>query len=500
MNARLLGLGAVLLVAGVAVVAVVAATGTEQTSRPAVSQTQRVRAEEPPVIESRNGLLRTTFTVEERSVTIAGARVRRAKTYQGELIGPTLRVKPGDTIEIRLVNRLGEPTNLHLHGFHVSPRGIADNVLRVMPPGTDNIVRVKIHRPFPPGTYWYHSHMHGRTEEQIASGLSGVIVVDSLAERLPRALRNIPDRVIALKDAQIRDGAIRTTRLDIAKPTTRTVNGLVDPVLRARTNQTQLLRLANISSGITYRLQLDGVRFAVIAEDANPVGRVWRAAILVVPPGKRYDVLVRWPRPGTYRLRTLRYQTGPGGDSFPKTRLATVRVEGRPVAHVAWPRALGAMPQLGRARIARVRHFTLGEHDKAGKYFINGNMFNPRRVDTVSKLGAYEEWVVRNATSEDHPFHIHVNDFQVMSINGRPYGARGLQDTVNVPARGVARLRTHLTDFVGPVLYHCHIGEHEDGGMMGLLQITRTGRRAPLPSQSVLGAPHAAHADAPTGS
>ena len=78
---------------------------------------------------------------------------------------------------------------------------------------------------------------------------------------------------------------------------------------------------------------------------------------------------------------------------------------------------------------------------------------------------------------EQHPFHLHVNDFQVISINGRPYTARGLQDTVILPVRGVVRIRMRFRDFVGATVYHCHIGAHEDAGMMGIVDITRTGRR-----------------------
>jgi hypothetical protein len=84
--------------------------------------------------------------------------------------------------------------------------------------------------------------------------------------------------------------------------------------------------------------------------------------------------------------------------------------------------------------------------------------------------------VIRNATGEQHPFHIHVNAFQVVSINGRPYRARGLQDTVVLPPHGVVRIRMRFRDFVGGTVYHCHIAAHEDAGMMGILDITRTGR------------------------
>jgi len=301
--------------------------------------------------------------------------------------------------------------------------------------------------------------------------------VDGLAERLPRALRQVPDRVLALKDLQVRDGAIVDENIDSGAPTTRTVNGLVDPLLQARTNQTQLLRLANISADIWYRLRLDGAPFSVIAEDANPVGRVWTARELILPPGKRYDVLVRWPRPGTYRLRTLRFSTGPSGDTYPERRLATVRVAGAPLADVPWPRSLGPLPRYQRDRVRRVRHLIFNENAAGTKFFINGRQFDSTRINEVVKLGSTEEWVIRNAAHEQHPFHIHVNDFQVISIDGKPYRARGLQDTVPLPVKGTVRIRMRFRNFLGPYVYHCHILAHEDAGMMGIVDVTRSGRR-----------------------
>jgi suppressor of ftsI len=468
----------VLLCVAAVAIAGVACDGAEGPAPAAATfAAQQGRAfDEPVELRSRGGRLRTTFTVQEHRFEVAGMRVL-GKSYQGTFIGPTLRVRPGDAIEIRVVNRLGEPTNLHEHGFHVSPVGISDNVLRTMPAGSDNAVRVRIPRDIAPGTYWYHSHLHPLVENQVFSGLAGVIVVEGLTERLPRALRRVPDRVLALKDLQVRDGAIVDRNIDSGAPTTRTVNGLVDPVLRARTNQVQLLRLANISADIWYRLRLGGTRFSVIAEDANPVGRVWRTGELVLPPGKRYDVLVRWPRPGTYRLRTLRYSSGPAGDTYPERRLATVRVAGAAVAGTPLPRSLAPLPHFERARVRRVRHLTFSENAAGTKFFINGREFDARRIDEVVKLGTDEEWVIRNTAREQHPFHIHVNDFQVMSIDGKPYRARSLQDTVPLPVGGVVRIRMRFRDFLGAYVYHCHILAHEDAGMMGVVDVTRTGRR-----------------------
>ncbi len=465
--------GATAAIVGVAAYVSTRGESTRVASMPGL---QRGHAfDEPVVLRSHGGRLKATFTVEQRQFTVAGVRVR-GKSYRGEFIGPTFRVRPGNTIEIRLVNRLPEPTNLHTHGLNVSPTGISDNILRTMTAGSANAVRVRIPRTQSPGTYWYHAHPDGLTEEQIFSGLAGVMVVEGLEERLPRALRQIPDRVISLKDLQIRHGAIITQNINSNAPAIRTVNGLLEPVLPVPTNQTQLLRLANISADIFYRLHLDGTRFRVIAEDGNPVGLVWAADELILPPGKRYDVLVRWPRPGTYRLRTLRYSSGPSGDTYPQRMLSTVQVGGSPAADGPWPRSLGPLPQLERAHVRRVRHLTFSENDPREKYFINGRQFDASHVNFVAKLGTTEEWVIRNATREQHPFHLHTNDFQVISINGRRYLARSLQDTVILPVQGVVRIRVRFRNFVGATVFHCHITAHEDHGMMGIVDVTRTGR------------------------
>jgi suppressor of ftsI len=438
---------------------------------------------EPRELRSHHGVLRATLRVDDAVVDVAGARVR-AKVYDGRFPGPTLRVRPGDTLELRVVNRTGEPTNLHEHGFHVSPIDISDNVLRTMPGDSANRVRVRIPRDISPGTYWYHAHLHGLVEEQVFSGLSGVIIVEGLVRRLPRALRAVPDHLIALKDLQVRGGAIVDHAIDSGAPTTRTVNGQLDPVLHVRTNRTQLLRLANISADIWYRLALDDARFHVIAEDANPVGRVWTARELVLPPGKRYDVLVRWPNPGTYRLLTLPMNTGPAGDEYPGRRLATLHVSGPPARDVPWPRALGSLPGLEHSHVDRVRHVTFSEDAAHDRYLINGRQFDATRVDQVVRLGATEEWVIRNTTREEHPFHLHVDDFQVIAVNDQPYHARSLQDTVALPAASTVRIRVRFRHYLGVFVYHCHILAHEDAGMMAVVEVTRTGRR---PSARTLG-------------
>ena len=111
----------------------------------------------------------------------------------------------------------------------VSPIGISDNVLRVMKAGSTNEFVLDLPEDVEPGTYWYHAHLHGRVEEQVFAGLSGVFIVDGLQDRLPPELQDVPERVMAIKDLQVKDGAIVRSNIDSNAPTTRTVNGQVEP-------------------------------------------------------------------------------------------------------------------------------------------------------------------------------------------------------------------------------------------------------------------------------
>ena len=134
------------------------------------------------MLTSKDGLLQTTLNVQDRDVEIAGSTVK-GRVYNGKWPGPTLHVKPGDTIKIELVNDLDQPTNLHTHGFHVSPSGISDNVLRTFGPGEQAPIEIHLPRDIAVGTYWYHAHLHGLTESQVIGGLSGVLIVDGLEQQ-----------------------------------------------------------------------------------------------------------------------------------------------------------------------------------------------------------------------------------------------------------------------------------------------------------------------------
>jgi FtsP/CotA-like multicopper oxidase with cupredoxin domain len=231
----------------------------------------------------------------------------------------------------------------------------------------------------------------------------------------------------------------------------------------------QLWRLANIGADIWYDAALDGQPFTVIGEDGNPGWTVRTAKHLVLPPGKRFDVLVTGPASGSHVLRTRRYLQG--GDTYPARPLMKVAVSGAAVTTPPMPTSLAAEVTFPDSEVVQRRTMVFTEKDKQNEFFINGKEFDPNRVDAAPKLGTVEEWTLVNSTSEQHPFHIHVNDFLVVSIGGVPYDAPGLQDTVPLyPGKDVV-IRQRFADFTGKFVFHCHILNHEDNGMMAVVEV-----------------------------
>ena len=426
---------------------------------------------DPPVIASSGGTLQATLNVAATDVSIGGVDVT-AQTYNGSYQPPTLRMRPGDHVEITIVNGLDEGTNLHVHGLHVSPVNPGDNVLISIAAGESYTYVYDLPADHAPGAYWYHSHEHTVSEAQVFAGLSGTIVVEGLDELLPAELAAVTHHTLGLKDVQISDrGTIPSENIDSNAATTRLVNGQVQPVIAMRPGETQIWGLANTGADIFYRLSLGGASFTVLAEDGNPVASTREEDELVLPPGKRFDVAVQAPADGGdgLALSTLGYDQG--GDQYPEVLLASVDVAGAPIEPLALPTSVGTFEDLRDAEVAETRHFAFSEEDAENKFFINGKQFSHDRVDTTVALGTVEEWTIANESTEQHPFHIHVDDFQVISVNGEDYDADGWQDTVILPPGGEVVIRLAFRDFTGKFVYPCHILNHEDNGMMGVVEV-----------------------------
>jgi FtsP/CotA-like multicopper oxidase with cupredoxin domain len=438
-------------------------------------------------LRSIAGVLAVTLIAAEGKVRVGDLELDGA-TYNGLYAGPVLRVLPGDLLRIRLVNHLSQPTNLHFHGIFTSPLGNSDNVHLAIAPGQSFAYEVRIPVTQPPGLYWYHSHLHGLSEHQVMAGLSGTLVVDPPA--LPQALPSgRAERLFVLKDMTFDDDTGNPRIDEELHGVVQSIDGNLDTSETMRAGETQLWRFTNQSANLPFHIALQGHRFRIIAQDGEPTIDERMVDMLDIMPAARVDVQVEGGAPGRYEVLSKGTMTGTGAARRPDRVLGHLDVAGiAPVPAAAVPAAtvtvgtqppglLPTPPDLRAAAIdaRRTIAFTETTTLKAGaqKFYINGRIFDMNRVDIRVPLGNVEEWTLRNDSDDLHVFHIHQLSFQVVEINGVPVPFNGRVDTVRVPERGEVKLRMAFTDavIVGQFVIHCHVLQHEDKGMMAMMEV-----------------------------
>jgi suppressor of ftsI len=448
------------------------AAGPEEVEDDRLAVTEELPFTEPEELTSSDdGVLRVTLTAAEAEVDISGTTVR-ALTYNGAFPWPTLRVAPGDRIELELVNDLDEPTNLYFHGLQVPSDESAGEAFVTVQPGQPFQYAVDLPDDHPSGTYWYHAYIHsaapGGASHQVLAGLAGAIVVEGLTDSLPPELAELEERTLVLQDLYVQDGVVSGEGAERGRASARTVNGQANPRLDIVPGERQLWRLLNASANDFFHLSLDGHDFQVLAEDGNPVSQIVAADSLVMPPGKRYDVLIQGAAPRDYALRTVAYDQG--AVSYAERVLATLGSAGELQVQEDLPDDFAGSQDLSASPLMERREITFTGDETEG-YSIDGRPYDPQRVDHEIVVGTIEEWTVRNDTAEAHVFHLRTSDFQVMTVNGEPYEARGLQDTVIVPVGGEVVARIPFEDFTGRSVFHCHILAHQAAGMMSAIEV-----------------------------
>jgi FtsP/CotA-like multicopper oxidase with cupredoxin domain len=458
---------------------------------------------EPAVRASRDGLLDTTLTCRVQSVQVAG-QTAIMNVFEGSAPGPTLRVRPGDTLRVNLVNMLDDlppglpdnspflcppmimggveegkmcDTNLHVHGLHVSPSDNSDNIFLRIPAGESFQYEYKIPENHPAGFFWYHPHLHGRATVQVFGGLAGMLVVEGDIDALP-GVAGVPERLLMLHATQLYPDGSVVNFLDVPpgpnmqKTNLRMVNGQLNPTMTMRPGETQRWRILNATANLTFFLQLDGHQLHQIAKDGNTHNERWTRDQIVLSPGERVEVLVQAGTAGTYELRTLPIATG--FNTQKDATLATLVVDGDAVTPQPLPTTLLPLEDLSTAEIDERRQITFQFGPPIDPphtvHPIDHQIFDGNRDDQTVQLNTTEEWVIRNATTTWHPFHIHINPYQVVAINGKPVPVRSYEDTTLVPPFGEITVRTQFRDFPGRWVYHCHILLHEDLGMMGTVR------------------------------
>lgn len=489
-------------------------------------------------IDGPNYVLNLQYAEHE----LAGYRIR-TRTYNGQIPGPTMRVRPGQTLRIAVRNQLPpnppmingavgngggmhrqpphmEPplgnfnnphafntTNLHVHGPQVIPHLFEpDGYMVRIDPGTMRDYVFKIVPDQPPGLYWYHPHCHGSTDVQVSSGMAGLIVIEGDIDRVPE-IADARDELFAIQSIRV-DPSTTNPNLYEIEPiagatsdkggyklggyakTIYTVNGQAVcvqnldgsqefqalPTYQMRPGEVMRLRMLNGTNELFMPIALDDHVLHVIGFDGINTLRPWTMPAVNLAPANRAEILIKANmQPGTYILRQLEQNEQFGGP-VPMMPLAQIVVSGPPL-DMPLPRELPVptreYPLFGPQDVQVHRSVAFSVVFPYSDptlltgvgFELNNEVYDELRIDQVVNLGMVEEWLLTNSSPEGHPFHIHVNSFQVVEIGGEavePYFA----DNIWIPKNSSVKFRIKTRTWTGKAVYHCHLLPHEDTGMM----------------------------------
>jgi len=468
----------------------------------ALGWTETLSMPESPEVRAKNHVISLTL----RAVNENG---RNAFAFDGGTVPPVIRASPGDVIRITYINDLPakspetcavnpcmDMTNLHFHGLSVSPNSPQDDVLGMLAmPGQVLHYSVEIPRDHPPGLFWYHTHPHGESHRQALDGMSGAIVIEGMERYVPE-IRGLRERVIVVRGSSVEHdskAAELKHRVEISSKECGgeeeavdeifTVNRVVRPQIEIAPQERQFWRIVNASAD--RYLDLSGLTLEIVALDGMPLAYhdpthpTRTANHLLLAPAGRLEAIVTGPAIEMNRsLRTLCVDTGPDGDPNPGMVLADLVQPGlaesnsnsRPKqGHAIDSRAPLYKPVNVEPLEKTAPEFIVTFTEDKNGFYINGKKYatdaNPM---TSVRVGAYQQWRIANQTGELHPFHIHQVHFLAYAENGVELAHPAWLDTVNVPYRGSVDV---ILDFTNPVIkgmsvFHCHLLNHEDKGMM----------------------------------
>ena len=486
-------------------------SGFAQQSRP------RNALKIPPLLEGvrRDGRLHYALQVQNGQSRFLPGLSTPTLGINGDYLGPTLRLRDGDDVSLDVSNGLSEITTMHWHGLHVP--AIADGgPHQVIEPGASWSANFRVTQKA--GPYWYHAHPKDYTGEQVYRGLAGMILVEDEESRgleLPGDY-GVDDIPIVIQDRQFNsDGSFRyvTSPMDTMfgiHGDTILVNGTVNPHFVPTTRKVRF-RLLNGSNARVYTLAFsDGRQFQQLGCDGGFLGQPLPMTELTLAPAERCEIVVDFsdgapvnliskplPANSPYRMQGMMGRMH-GQLSDQSFHILAIEPQSNLASSSELPPILTTVPDYESAGIDRVRRFELemamgmgmgGGRGPGGggpgggggrgmmmgggqQFSINGRAMDMNVINERIPVGSTEIWEIHNNSMMMHPFHIHHGQFQVKERNGRPPHAheRAFKDTVKVAPGETVRVVMEFLNFAdseNAYMYHCHILEHEDGGMMG---------------------------------
>jgi FtsP/CotA-like multicopper oxidase with cupredoxin domain len=446
---------------------------------------------DPYSIVSHNGVLSAKFVIEH-SVDKSGYTHYCYKyNVSGQIVeAPTLRVNPGDQLDLEVVNKIKEgdsrsnlksaamampavpgqtvcgdggavtleSTNVHFHGLNVPPICHQDDVIdTLIQPGSPGFkYSMQIPPAEPPGLYWYHPHVHGFTEFQVNGGASGAIIVEGMEKYRPE-VAGLTEHVFVIRQQYLVPWIPGPYQLSInyqVAPAT----GL-KPIIQMKPNEKQFWRVANASIQDFLQLQFlvhDKPRpMEIIALDGYPLSQTQEQDTILIPPAGRAEFIVQAPSAGgSASFFTSAYSTGPTGNADVSQTIADVQVVNgdksgdndsrhMPKATASSPVSDLKFSDLSHAQVTAQRKLFFSEEfggtNGPIEFYITVDgqkqkVFEPNEKPVITtKVGAVEDWTIENRALETHAFHIHQIHFEVIEVDGKPVANNELRDTIEIP-------------------------------------------------------------------
>jgi len=410
----------------------------------------------------------------------------RTLGYNGALLGPALKLRAGEATTIQVQNDLGEATTVHWHGLFV-PAHVDGGPHQLIAPGARWTANFTVSNPA--STCWFHPHVHGSTGRQVVSGLAGLLIVDD-ALTGPSTLPDtwgIDDLALVLQDKRFTSsGQIdyvlgADDRLIGYMGDSLLVNGVIGPVWQAP-RQWVRLRMLNGCNARVLSLRLgNSASMLQVANEGGLLARPIARTSVILSPGERAEVLVDFGGAAIGQEVPLHASTvfsapgmgmGGGAGSAEVTAMKfQVSLSRQPNAMASPPLSLPAAPSVVAGAGAAVRSFSLDGGMMGDLFTINSRSFDINRTDFAVPANTVEVWRFFNATGMAHPMHVHGVKMSLLARDGAPPAAheQGLRDTFSVDSMETVTVavQTAAVASSSPLMFHCHILEHEDAGMMG---------------------------------
>jgi FtsP/CotA-like multicopper oxidase with cupredoxin domain len=449
---------------------------------------------QPPVRRSVDGFLSVlmqidfTTNVIENLPAVGQSVTFSSRTINGTLAPPTIRIKPGDHLEIPIQNLLPadndpnsptwqgpavDPTNeniphewntinMHTHGFHVSPS--QDNVLLQILPGNSYVYKYDLPSDHPAGTLWYHPHKHGGTAMHLFSGMAGAIIVEGDIDQVPE-IAAAADLVFNINELVLKSSPVSGmgtgfgTDPDLAEyfvpnnsgpgsyqtdDSVYVVNGQYQPRMTVRPGQLIRLRMLNASARGAAPLTITGAtnNWNIISFDGLTLPEMLAdVPEFTLQPANRADVLLRFDTPGTgFTITKEAFAPGGGNPAavIPAQVLAFIDVVGDPFPQNFPSGPLPVSPTLPDITEDELNQPLRTLTYQTGPFRINGVQFSSSVINQIIPLGSVLEWSLVNSTAIAHPHHIHIQEFQVVAtsdglLNGIQFSdANDPTDPVNI--------------------------------------------------------------------